>query len=335
MQNEPPCDASLDERLRLLRGRPFLRGLDHAVVRELAEAFDSVHVRGGDLLYERGQANVPLLLVVHGGLRTSFLDPEGARHVVLEFFRGGSIGEALLLSDCASPFDVHAIRDSHLLSLAPDRFRALMTRHPQLMLGCAREVATRVVDLFRLKEFLSAFTSQADRLPRSIVLLSAGGPDADRMQDELGYALAGSCLSARLRSADARAVMRSTHDPEHELQVRLAEWLSRHEVKSELVVFECGADDGAWVDFSLRQADRVMVLAEDGVDRRALERRVWEKASLGDRPARVELAIVHEASTSLPHGGAAYLGLPGLARLHHVRAGARSDGERLARWMLD
>jgi predicted acylesterase/phospholipase RssA len=101
------------------------------------------------------------------------------------------------------------------------------------------------------------------------------------------------------------------------------------------VVFECEPSDGAWLDFGLRQADCAIVLAQADLDRDALSRDVWQKAGLGNRAARVELAVVHPGSATRPRGGSAYLDLPGLARLHHVRAGDPDHAARLARWIVN
>jgi predicted acylesterase/phospholipase RssA/CRP-like cAMP-binding protein len=328
-------DASPKHLQRLLAGRPVFQGLDQAALSDLAAALVSAHVRGGERIFASGQAGVPLVLVMHGGLRASFVDAEGVRRTAWETFRGGTVGEALLLSGRAAPFDLHAIRDSHLLYLAPERFGALITRRPELLMRFARMVAGRALDLYRT-ELSSELGRQSDRLPRSIALYATGGPEASEMRDRLARALTGSCRTSRLGSHDARRILHTEIDaagPSGE--VRLSEWLGGHESRSDLLVFECDTSDGAWLDFGLRQADCVMVLAQADLDRDTLYRHVWHKADLGNRPARVELARVHPRSTTRPRGGAAYLDLPGLARLHNVRAGDPGHAERLARWLVN
>ena len=335
MQPDLHRSDSAEHRLRLLAGRPAFLGLDPGTLSDLAAALESVYVRGGERIITSGQTHVPLVLVALGGLRASFADADGVRHTVYECFRGGTVGEALLLSERAAPFDLHAIRDSHLLCLSPERFRELVAKHPELLLRLARRLATRVIDLYRTAELSSEFARQSDRLPRSIVLLAVGGPDARVMQDLLAQALTRSCHSSRLGSVEARRILHADLEVAGPCgEVRLAEWLGRHESHSDVVVFESEPSDGHWLDFGLRQADRVMVLAPADLGRAGLEQ-VWQKANLGSRAARVELALVHPRSTSLPRGAAAYLGMPGLERLHHVHAADARDAERLARWMVD
>jgi predicted acylesterase/phospholipase RssA/CRP-like cAMP-binding protein len=336
VQPDPDRLDSSEERQQLLASRPVLRGLDPAILSDLAAAMESVHVRGGELIFASGQTGVPLVLVVHGGLRASVVDAHGERRTVLEFFRGATVGEALMLSDCAAPYDVHAIRDSHLLRLAAARLREVMAKHPELVLRLLKKLATRQVELVRTAEVLSAFERRSDRRPRSIVLLGAGDPDATVTRDLLAHALTRSCRTTRLGAREAREIVRT--DPEvagPSDEASLSEWLGQNEARSDLVVFEAEPSDRSWLDFSLRQADRVLVLARADLHRDTLERDVWRKADLGGRWARVELAFVHRGSTSSPHGASAYVDLPGLAGLHHVRAGDRGDAERLARWLVD
>ena len=149
MQADPHLLDPSKHLQRLLASRPVFQGLDPAVLSELAAALESVHVRGGERIFASGATSVPLVLVLHGGLRASVVDAHGVRRTAWESFRGGTVGEALLLSGRPAPFDLHAIRDSHLLCLAPERFREFIAKRPELLLRFARTLAGRVVDLYR------------------------------------------------------------------------------------------------------------------------------------------------------------------------------------------
>jgi predicted acylesterase/phospholipase RssA/CRP-like cAMP-binding protein len=317
----------------------MLRDLDRATLHDLAAAFESVHVRGGERVLKCGQRNVPFIAIVHGGLRATFVDMDGERHPALERFRGGTFGETFLLADKPFPFDLDAVRDTHLLVLTPDRFRALVAKHPEVGVHLGRVAANDYIELItylRMPEFRSVLEGKADRIPRSVVLLDAGGQETSTMRDLLAQCLAGSCRATRLGLADARKLVQGNlEEGGADVEGRLAEWLGQHESRADVMLFECSASDGAWVDFCLRQADRIVVLAGEDIDHASLERGLWRTANLGGRSARVELAIVHGPKASMPRGGAAYLGLPCLRRLHHVRAGSQDDAARLARWVAD
>jgi NTE family protein len=296
------------DRVGLLATRPILRGLARSVLEDIAASLESLDVRGGAPVVRQGQAEVPFVLVVEGGLRASFADEAGRRHVVSEYFRGSTVGEALVLSGRPSPLDLHAIRDSRLLYLSPERFAAIALRHPELTLAFARSVSGRMVDLASSREFLSFFSRKVDRIPRSIALLSVGSARARRARDAVYRALSRARVTVRPHATHARG--------------------------AELVVFECDPSDPMGLDFALRQADRILVLVDELHPAEA-QADWWREARLWDRPAQLELALVHPASAELPAPGTTYHRLPGIERVSHVRDGCRGDFERVARRLLE
>jgi predicted acylesterase/phospholipase RssA/CRP-like cAMP-binding protein len=304
----------LNDRQQLLAGRPVLRGLGPGVLRELDAAMDVVHVPAGGAVVRHGQVNVPFTLVVHGGLRVSYADHQGRRHVLFEYFRGGTFGEALALSGRPSPFDAHAIRDSVLLSLPSDRLHELARRHPALLAGFARVLAIRMVELLGSQSFLESFARRVDQLPRSIALVSSSTERVRRTRDLVAQALARARVTRRVRAHDGR---RAEDDGD-----------------AELLVFEYEPSDPSWVDFCMRRVDRVMILLdENDLSRLRPGSDWWRRLTLGDRSLRLALAIVHDPSLALPRGS--YSSLPDITRIHHVRSDAPLDAERLARWLLD
>jgi predicted acylesterase/phospholipase RssA len=224
-----------------------------------------------------------------------------------------------------------------LLTLSPEKFRALASDHPDLVLRFARIVATRLIDVFNSQEVLSSFARVADRVPHSIAILSAGGERVRRMRDLLAGALASARTATRLSVDDARGVMAGVTDRDRDVAFeRFERWLGVREVRSDLVILECERSDPSWQDFCLRQADRIVVIADEGeLLPPGQEPPWWREARLGERTCHLELAIVHARSDSLPCGGASYAKLPGVWRLHHVRSGSSDDAARLARWLLD
>jgi predicted acylesterase/phospholipase RssA/CRP-like cAMP-binding protein len=310
------ANDALNDRQRLLAGRPVLRGLRAEVLRELDAAMDIVRVPAGTPFVTRGQPNVPLALIVQGGLRVSNVDLEGIRHVLFEYFRGGTFGEALVLSGRPSPFDAHAIRDSTLLCLPPDRLSELVARHPELLAGFARVLAIRMVELLGSQAFLESFARKGDQLPRSIALVSSSSDGVRRTRNLVAEALARTRNTRRVRLQDV-------HDAEDGGE-------------AELVVFEDELSDPSWRDFCTSRVDRVMIL----LDERDLERvrtgaDGWRGLTFGGGALRAALAIVHDPSLALPHGKDAYSYLPDICRIHHVRSSTLPDAERLARWLLD
>jgi predicted acylesterase/phospholipase RssA/CRP-like cAMP-binding protein len=338
MEPVPPTPVgSQVERQALLAARPVCSGLDPQTLKDLEGAFESVRIAGGAQIVQRGQCGAPMVFVARGGLRASYVDGDGRRHVVFEYFQGATVGEALVLSGRPAPLDVHAIRDSHLLCLSQEKFAALGAVHPDLVLRFAHVVASRLIDVFNSQEILSSFAQMTDRVPHSVAVLVAGGEDVRRMRDRLAEALADSRTATRLTTEDARRALTLAREREEDVPYdRFVEWLGAREGGSDLLILECERSHPRWQDFCLRQADRIVVLAgekELGPDAKVPD--WWHDAKLGERSCDLELAIVHGRSDALPRGGAFRARLPGVSRLHHVRSAYPQDAAKLARWMLD
>ena len=326
---------STDERLRLLGDRPVCCEVDSQALHDLAAALVPSHVAGGARVVERGQQDVPFILVAHGGLRASYVDADGRRHAIFEYFRGGTLGEAFVLSDRPSPVDVDAIRDSELLCLRPEALNDVAAKHPCLALRFARMLGARVVDMLSSQDVLASFARQADRIPSCIVLVTAGTADLRRTRDLFACALSRTRITTRLASEDARRALDGSPECSgDEAYGRLLEWLGRHEPGCDLLLLECGPGDPSWLDFCVRQADRIMVLLGDGeLERDGGKLAWWRDAKLADHACHLDLAIVHARSDRLPRGGASYGRLPGVSRVHHVKADDPQGAESLARWL--
>jgi predicted acylesterase/phospholipase RssA/CRP-like cAMP-binding protein len=304
----------------------LLRGLPTAVLEDIDRAVESVRVPGGAVVVRRGQTRVPMILIVRGGLRASFVDEQGL-HVVFECFRGATVGEGLMLSGAPSPLDLQAIRDTELVLLSPEQFDRLATRHPQLALALARRLTHRLIERLGSHDVLTAFARKTDRLPRSIALATVGGEAVARMRDLLEDALSRSCRTARLTEESAERA---------ESDGGLSAWVDRLDSSTQLVSLECGGGNLKWLDYCVRQADRIMVLVDEAeIASLAGPAGSWGRERLGERPAHVQIAVVHGRATDMPRGGAICAGLPGVVHVHHVRAGEPRDAERLARWLLD
>jgi predicted acylesterase/phospholipase RssA/CRP-like cAMP-binding protein len=313
---------------RLLADRPICAGLDSGALRDLEAAMEPVRVAGGEQILRRGQSDVPLILVARGAMRASFVDETGQRRVVFEYFRGASIGEALVLSRKPAPLDLHAIRDSVLLCLTPDRFSELATKHPEVVLHFARLVASRLVDALSSQEILSSLARGADHVPRIVAILVDGGDDVRRTRDLVVDALRTSRNAICLTGEVARRVESEDGDGMSAYD-QYFDRASGHETRSGVVVLECERSDGRWLDFCLRQADRVMIIVEAG---QSLD---WlREMRVAERNCHLELASVHPATTALPRG-APSSDVAGVSRHLNARSGDRTDAGRLARWLLD
>jgi predicted acylesterase/phospholipase RssA len=232
----------------------------------------------------------------------------------------------LILSGQPSPLDLHAIRDSRLLRLTPEKFEGLVARHPELALRFARVVSARAIRFLADPVLAAAFSRTRDRVPRSVALVSVGGEEAGRAAELLAQALSSARRVQRFKADDAGEAAGSEAFSE-----RLDACIS----EGRLVILECDLQNQSWLECCLRQADRTMVVLDENERSRPNEGVAWwERAGLSELPSQLELAIVHRRRTEMPRGGTRWSVLPGVSRLHHITA-ERRDAERLARWLLD
>jgi predicted acylesterase/phospholipase RssA/CRP-like cAMP-binding protein len=314
------------ERVNLLAARPVFEGLPADALDELTDAMEVVNVKGGAPVVVRGQTHTPLLVVLHGGLRASFVDKDGSRHILFEYFRGGSVGEAMILSGQPCPLDLHAIRDSQLLRLTPEKFEGLVARYPEVALKLARVVSMRAIRVLSDPVLAAAFSRTRDRVPRSIALVSVGGEEVHRTTELLAQALSRARRAERFKADDSSEAVGSEAFSE-----RLDACIS----EGRLVILECDLQNPSWMQSCLRQADRTMVVLDENERRPPTDGLAWwERAGLSELPSQLELAIVHRRKTEVPRDGTRWSAVAGVTRLHHITA-ERKDTERLARWLLD
>lgn len=293
--------------------------------------FERLHCAGGTELMREGAASDGLYLLVNGRLRASRRRSDGSTQVLGEISRGEMVGEMSLLTEGVRTATVVAIRDSDLLRLSNDTFFGLMQRHPAL---------TR--QFYQLLVRRLGRAAPVERVS-TVALLQRepGGRTAEGLR----------ALVAALSQADDVAVIDAAAaeralgegaagaEPGSPGHARLATWLNEEERRHRLVVYlaqggteGAGGAAGAWTRRCLRQADRVLVLADAraGAAPGAFEA-MLETAGMS---AGLELVLIHPAGDAEPSGTSAWLRLPRLRRHHHLREGSADDLRRMARHLL-
>src|SRR5262249_9666920 len=101
---------------------------------------------------------------------------------------------------------------------------------------------------------------------------------------------------------------------------RTTEWLSRIERDTSALLYECDLERPAWMARSVRQSDRLVIIARPGHEHR-LGDVITEikKAHRGGVVRRIELVVVHPRNTALPSGTNEWARLPEIRCIHHVR----------------
>jgi NTE family protein len=221
-----------------LRSVPLFGDLDPDLRTEVAERATPSRVEAGEWLFRRGEPAESLYVVLSGRLEVLIESPEPVAIRLAD--QGAALGELALLTDSTRSASVRARRDSELLGLHRDDFLKLLEGEPAFALALARALAA----LLRKSRSLAP---EPVPLPATIALLPAGpglavGRMAELLTTQLG---AGTTVLTPPVPQPGPVLDRAERENERVL----------------LVGGEPGAGD-EWNRFCIRQADRVLVLAE-------------------------------------------------------------------------
>ncbi len=310
---------------RLIDESSIFKDLDPSARAMLAEQFEAQALPGGAVLMRQGDPADALYLVSVGRFRVAIARDDGTETVVAELGRGDIVGELALITDDPRSATVTAVRDSQVLRLDTRAFTELVTKNPSIQREFTTEVVRRLVRSFREGSPTSPVVTIA------VVPLDAAAGVLD--------------LSVRLHRALDRLAGPAGHvtkelttsavgDLDDVSGDRLAAWFAEHESGFEVVVYQGQPELGSWTDACIRQADLVLVVASaDGSPAvRDVERAIAERRRL--LKSRVELVLVHPASTEDPRETHRFLEGRDVDRHHHLRVDRDEDVDRVARLVL-
>ena len=299
---------SLRERLRNF---PLLTDVGDAALRRLLSEANWFGLPGGMLLKRDGENARALFLVVTGTLGVFVEDEKGAKRLVAQVGPGETVGEMSLISgEEAHSAQLVALRDTEILRISPDGFNSLIARHPLVMMNLMRVLVKR------LQETTQHPTDMAR--PKTFAMVP--------LQDGLGNEPIARRIAAVLTDMGSRAAVLDANSADQS-----AEWFNAFEAAHDVVFYRGDAPDSAWTQLCLRQADRILLLAEAN---RPLPLRPLDLPAFKERATGLpELLLLHPTGRSegLPEHFALRSGL--FESHHHVRAGNTEDIRRLARFI--
>jgi predicted acylesterase/phospholipase RssA/CRP-like cAMP-binding protein len=301
---------------------------DPAALAELQADAEWVSLRGGDILFRRGDPGNAAYTVLTGRLRV--IDDTAGERALNEIGAGEILGEMALLSAERRSATVLAVRDSLLARLPAAAFHRLIERQPAAL----RRISALLSQRLRNQ---SVTAERARALVRTLAVVPVGeGSDAAEFTQRLAEALARRGATLHL---DARRVDRALkadgiascaeHDPASR---RLVQWLNEQELAHRFVLYEADPRLSTWTERAVRQADHVVFVAdvaarpEPGEAERDLALR-WRSA----RAPRRSLVLLRDADAPAPHDTAALLGTREVDCHYHVGRDRAEDFARLAR----
>jgi NTE family protein len=298
--------SSLAEKLASL---PLFDSIEPELLKTIAREFDWFSLPGGQLLFSQGDTDDSLYVVLSGRLGAFLPNDEGKEVLIRQMPKGETVGEMAVLSGEPRSATVLALRDSELVRLSKTAFANLVDEHPRSL----RFVTDLLVQRLREPPRLAA---------------SAGAPRT------VGIFPANHKLAA---SGFARSFVKAFEELglkacllDHSSVTRPLEWFNALEEAHDIVLYEADSKPSEWTHLCLRQADRVVLLA-DPTRPLAPMPPAFEAALNNPRRALIELVLYRDKASASPAHTLSLMKLFGSAQQHHVRAEVPRDFRRLAR----
>ena len=284
------------------------------VVRELSS---------GETLLEIGSPADSLYIVAVGRLRVVL----GDGTVVNDIGRLEPSGEISFLSGEPRTATVYAVRDSKVLEIDREALYEVFVRHPSALLEMSRTV------IRRLRQNQRAAKLAASRRSRCYALLPASAAvDIQALARGLGEALSvcGDVQVLDAATVDAALGPGTAATPigDGDREDRLIHWLQEREMAHRHLVYVADAAGGHWSRRCMRQADRVLVLADS-------RHPPLMSASIEDLRGsglRTEIELLLVRPDQAPAGAVLeWRALVGATAHYFLRPGVARDVDRLAR----
>ena len=301
--------------------------LDTGFLRGIGREFEQVAVAGGHTLVRRGDPSDALYILISGRLVATREDDLGRIVRLGEIGRGEMIGEMSLLSGGTRTATVTALRDSRLVRISNETFLQFMQRHPSV---------TRQFIQILISRLTHHAPRHHEKLSTLAVICAGITDETAAFCRELESAVRGMAKvmlvdRARIEASFPGALDGAGDD-------RIATWLNEQEQQHGLMLYACEPGLSAWTRLCLRQADRVLIVAQatDGADDHeltAVERHLYGDDNGGGLRG-CELVLLQAQNSSLPAGTARWLASRRLRRHHHLRRGDATGMERLCRHLV-
>lgn len=226
------------------------------VMADLASRAQIVEIKSGGTLFESGGASDGIYVVVTGRLRV--LLPNGA--VVGEVVRHEPVGEIGLLFGDPRSATLYAVRDSILLKFDRDELLKLAMAHPEALIEMTRVIVTRLRQNQR-----SRALEDTRNVHNYAIIPASDGVDAQAFAQSFADALSAhdstvvvdeAFVDERLGPGVARK-----HFTDGEINAQVMTLLNTVEDEHRYLVYPASSDSDAWARRCMRQADRVLVVA--------------------------------------------------------------------------
>ncbi len=277
----------------ILGQSPLFAALSEAELVGIGGLAERQDLHSGQRLYGENESPAYFYIVVSGRLRVSV-----AGSLLGYVGRGEAVGEMGVITGEARTSSVHAVRDSVLLRIASVPFLGLLNREAPTLMAVTRLMLGRLRQYQRTRRRASTLAQGA------LAILPASNSVPVQVLAEALVRRLGGWPSARLITAahvDAALGEGAAQTPFDDAEGcrRLRTWLDLLESRHPYLVLAAGSDRDTWAARCLRQADRVLIMAEACAKPAPIQ--ALDTLPEGKLLAPVELMLLRPEGDPSPH----------------------------------
>jgi NTE family protein len=304
--------TSRDEELRTkLAAMPALESLDAHSLDRLIVELEWLSLPGGQFLFEQGDRDDSLYMILSGRLGAIIRDEEGRQVLIRKMTSGETVGELALLSGEPRSASIFALRDTELVRLSRTNFERLIDEHPRTL--------RFLTDLLARRLRTPARVAASREAPRTVTLVPLPPVNVHDFARSLKEAF---------RELTLDAILLDNGSSEQPL-----EWFSQLEEGQQTLFYLADPDATEWSQWCLRQADLVLLLADaDSEVTDSWATRNLETAAIARAP--VELVLLHGRELHRQSTALKILDRAEIRLHHHVKRVEPRDFRRLARMIM-
>jgi NTE family protein len=301
---------SFDSITSVLRSLPLLApiidSLDTGALADIEAAFEWYGMAGGTVLFHQGDPAEDTFIVVTGRFGV-FIESGIGTRLIAQIGPGELVGEMSLLTGEPRSATVVALRDSEVVRIPWASGQRLMTSSPQLMLYILRLLAGRLKSWHRGRLMHAAKTLAVIPLDRQPFGAAFGS----------GLHRAFSSIGLRIGLLDSRSAQLTSDE------------IAQVEEQHGLVLYLADRRETAWSSRCLRQADRVLFVADaQGAPDAETDRLVDD---VRRRHRAADLLLLNPGEAAEAQGGTRWIGRFSPEQIFHARQGDERDLARIAR----
>ena len=312
----------------LLADLELFKKLPKSSLAELAASMKLISLGGGEILLRQGEVEPSVYVLLQGRLRV-FAKSENLQDLITaEITPGEIVGEISLLTNQPSLGTVRAVRDSLLLKLDRETFQKFESRHAEAVIDIAKAAIKRLVTKPK--------GSQYGEHISTIAVAPAGDsnplPFAYRLAQEFNK-LAPTLLVNQeyCNHHFGRDIAQTKLDKPDNVQI--TSWLQSLENRYGYIIYETDRQMSPWTQRCLRQADRILLVAEDGREPILNSIEISIFSGHFEFLPLTELVLVHPDDKKKIMGTRDWLKSRRVYGYHHLRLSNEADFARLIRFL--